>query len=172
MVFYNGDREVADEVFLKLSDSFSEEHKSEADIEVKVRMLNINHGRNTKLMEACQPLREYSWFIGEIGRNLNNQDKRDIVAAVRDAIKAIPAEFVIRDFLLAHRAEVEGMLDTEYNEAEVKELFKEEGRIEGLDEGIIGAIVILRGLGLDDAAITEKIMTQCKLTLDEAKKYL
>ncbi len=35
-----------------------------------------------------------------------------------------------------HKAEVEGMLDTEYNEAEVKELFKEEGRAEGLAQGM------------------------------------
>ena len=28
------------------------------------------------------------------------------------------------------------MLETEYNEAEVKELFKEEGRIEGHEEGL------------------------------------
>ena len=29
-----------------------------------------------------------------------------------------------------HKAEVDGMLATEYNKAEVKELFKEEGRAE------------------------------------------
>ena len=38
---------------------------------------------------------------------------------------------MIKPFLEAHRAEVKGMLLEEYNETEVMELFKEEGRIEG-----------------------------------------
>ena len=37
---------------------------------------------------------------------------------------------MIKPFLEAHRAEVKGMLLTEYNEAETMELFKEDGRRE------------------------------------------
>ena len=52
---------------------------------------------------------------------------------------------MIRDFLVTNRQEVEGMLDTEYNEAEVMELFKaegrEEGREEGLEEGLLRTLV-------------------------------
>ena len=36
--------------------------------------------------------------------------------------------------------EVEGMLDREYNEEEVYELFKEEGRKEGMKEGGISGM--------------------------------
>ena len=36
------------------------------------------------------------------------------------------------------------MLDTEYNEAEVMELFKEDGRKEGREEGIIATIYFFR----------------------------
>ena len=42
VVFYNGTADKEDEIILRLSDSFSE--SVEADIEVKVRMININHG--------------------------------------------------------------------------------------------------------------------------------
>ena len=42
---------------------------SDADIEVKVRMLNVNVGRNRLLLEACRPLGEYSWLVDEIRRN-------------------------------------------------------------------------------------------------------
>lgn len=37
-------------------------------------------------------------------------------------------------FLIAHMEETKGMLDTEYNEVEVNEAFKEEGRQEGKAE--------------------------------------
>lgn len=49
----------------------------------------------------------------------------------------IPKDFVIRDFILENKAEVKGMLDTEYNEAEIKELFKAEGREEGIEVGAL-----------------------------------
>ncbi len=35
---------------------------------------------------------------------------------------------------MLHRQEVQGMLDTEYNEAKVMELFREDGRKEGREE--------------------------------------
>ncbi|MCR5156785.1 MAG: Rpn family recombination-promoting nuclease/putative transposase [Butyrivibrio sp.] len=135
VVFYNGEKKIEDETILRLSDSFTDEHRKESDVEVKVRMININHGHSLKLMKACKPLEEYSWFINEINVNLAGQDERDIVAAVRAALNAMPGDYEIHDFLMTHKAEVEGMLDTEYNEAEVKELFIEEGRKEGIKEG-------------------------------------
>ncbi len=50
--FYNGSREQPEKKILKLSDAY----EGEGDIEVKVTMLNINYGKNQKLMEACKPL--------------------------------------------------------------------------------------------------------------------
>ncbi|MDE5699772.1 MAG: hypothetical protein K2I96_20575 [Lachnospiraceae bacterium] len=34
----------------------------EPDIQVRVRMININYGKNKELMEACRPLVDYAWF--------------------------------------------------------------------------------------------------------------
>ena len=42
-------------------------------------------------------------------------------------------DFIIKVTLERHRAEVKGMLLTEYNEAQAMELFREEGRAEGED---------------------------------------
>lgn len=42
----------------------------------------------------------------------------------------MPDNFLIKPFLEAHRAEVRGMLLTEYDEAEAMELFKADGRRE------------------------------------------
>lgn len=131
--FYNGKSEQPDEQILRLSDSFPE--GSETDIEVTVRMLNVNYERNRELLEACEPLREYSWLNEEIRKNKQMVDKGEIGSAIDRAITTMPDNFVIKPFLIAHRAEVKGMLLTEYNEAETMELFREEGREEGRMEG-------------------------------------
>ena len=52
----------------------------------------------------------------------------------------MPDEFFIKPFLMAHRAEVKGMLLTEYNEAETMELFREEGRAEGILKTLVGLV--------------------------------
>ena len=132
VVFYNGTDEQEDETILKLSDSFPE--GADFDIEVRVRMLNVNYGRNRKLLEACKPLSEYAWIVQEVRKN---KTREDLDSAIDRAIADMPDDFFIKPFLMAHRAEVKGMLLTEYNEAETMELFKEEGRAEGRTEGIL-----------------------------------
>ena len=168
VVFYNGKKEQPDEMILKLSDSFPE--GSDADIEVKVRMLNVNVGRNTLLLDACKPLGEYSWLVDEIRRNNTTNDEDGMSSAVDRAITDMPDSFVIKSFLELHRTEVKGMLLTEYNEAEAMELFREEGRAEGRAEGIIDTLISLvqKGLlsikdaaaqlGITEAAFQQKML--------------
>ena len=64
LVFYNGTDDKDDEIILKLCDAFFDGTKG--DIEVTVRMLNINVGRNKALFDACKPLQEYSWIVDKI----------------------------------------------------------------------------------------------------------
>ncbi|MCI8672545.1 MAG: hypothetical protein HFI89_03530 [Lachnospiraceae bacterium] len=136
VAFYNGTDEKEDEVVLRLSDAFPEGmDKAASDIEVKVRMLNVNHGHNRKLMEACGPLAEYAWFVEEIRKN--KRKSMTIEAAVDQAINDMPENYVIKTYLTGNRAEVKNMCITEYNEAETMQMFKEEGREEGWKDGQI-----------------------------------
>ena len=59
----------------------------------------------------------------------------ELEPAVDKAIKDMPEDFEIKEFLIEHQSEVKNMCITEYNEAETMELFKEEGREEGRGEG-------------------------------------
>lgn len=129
VTFYNGLLDKGEETTLKLTDSFSEESREKSDIEVKVRMINVNYGKNKLLMDKCQPLKEYAWLINEI--KLYQKDEYTVSAAAEKVIDSMPDEFEIKKYLTIHKQEVQGMLDTEYNEAEAMELFKEEGRAEG-----------------------------------------
>ena len=130
VVFYNGTQEM-DDTILRLSDAF--EGDIEPDIEVRVKMININYGKNHELMKACQPLAEYSWLVERIRQN---RATMDIDMAVDKAIDAMPKDYLIRPFVIGNKAEVKTMCITEYNKVETMQMFKEEGREEGLAEGI------------------------------------
>lgn len=140
VVFYNGPDERPEEETLNLSDAFPKELREASDIHVRVRMLNVNMGKNNDLMADCKPLAEYAWIVDTIRKNealLKDTIEREKVldVAIDRTIDAIPDDFVTKTYLEAHRAEVKGMLLTEYNEAKAMELFREEGRAEGRKEG-------------------------------------
>ena len=113
---------------LKLSEAFGRE----ADIEVRVTMLNINYGKNRKLMEACKPLSEYAWLVYAV--RCHQQEKQNMELAVDQAIDEMPEDYLIRAFLIANRSEVKSMFLTEYDEAKVREQERKEGKAEGWDE--------------------------------------
>ena len=127
-----------DRVTLELKDAFSRRASVESDINVRVQMLNINAGHNLELLNACKPLAEYAWVVENIRSNTKHLD---IEQAVDEMFRQMPKDYMIRDRLIAHRAEVKNMCLTEYNEEETMELFKrdfrEEGRIAGLDIHLI-----------------------------------
>ena len=63
IIFYNGLKEEPERRILRLSDSFEGERDEEAALECTAVMLNINYGYNRELMEKCQTLHDYSWFV-------------------------------------------------------------------------------------------------------------
>ena len=108
VVFYNGSTDKPDEMTLNLRDSFPAD--ADPDINVRVRMININPDHSAALLEACRPLREYSWVIGKI-REYNSE--MPLADAISKTIDEIPEDFLICDLLKAHKAEVSEMLETE-----------------------------------------------------------
>ena len=110
LCFYNGTEEQPERLEMKLSEAFG----GEADIEVKVHMLNINYGKNRELMENCQPLREYAWLVD--GVREHQRVLQDLEAAVDAAINEMPDSFAIKKFLISNQAEVKGMFLAAYDE--------------------------------------------------------
>ena len=161
IVFYNGTEEKEDDAILELKDAFPEElREGVSDISVKVRMLNINKGRNRKLMEACKPLSEYAWFIEEIRENKRRE--MEIEEAVDRALDEMPEDFSIREFLMENRAEVKDMCLTEYNEEETMQMFKEEGKEERDREKITNM--------LNRGKTAEAIADFCGYPISQVKK--
>lgn|GEM_PF-998673 len=143
---YGGERERPDEECLRLSDAFPPGAK--ADVEVCVRAINVNRERNQSLLAACGPLREYAWLVAEVRERGAENPEVELGVIIDRVIVSMPDDFEIKPFLTAHQAEVRGMLLTEYDEAKAMELFREDGRREGRQEGVIATLRALVEGGL------------------------
>ena len=139
--FYNGLREQPDQTVLSLKTAFRE--GAESDIDVRVTMLNINFGRNEALLNACRPLRDYAQFIADVRETIDRGTSAE--DAVAEAIEHLDDSSPIKSFLLSNKAEVKRMCITEYDEVKTMNMFREEGRVEGREEGAdrLGRLITL-----------------------------
>ena len=78
--------------------------KENPALECTAIMLNINYGHNRKLMEKCQVLHDYSYFVEEVRRGMQNG--KTLEEAVDDTINNSMGEGVLKDILRKNRAEV------------------------------------------------------------------
>ena len=128
--FYNGTDKQPEEQTLRLSDAFEAD---DGDIEVRVRVLNINYGHNRALMEACVILGDYAGLIDSIRKN--QKAGMNLEGAVDASIALMLDDSLLKRFLLVHKAEVKGMYLTEYDEEKERKLARKEAREEGFEEG-------------------------------------
>ncbi len=157
MCFYNGKQKQPARKVLRLSSAYG----GKGDIEVKVTMLNINYGKNQQLMDACKPLKEYAWIVDAVRKH--QTEKLDLDAAVDAALDEMPESFVLKAFLLEHRAEVKNMFLTEWNQEKILEKERQEGRAEGIIVTLIS--LVKKGLlsikdAADQAGISETSFEQ------------
>ena len=128
VVFYNGAKEMPEEQTLRLSDAF-ENKKARADVELTVRMLNINCGHNKLLMKKCRVLEEYSQFVAAT-RDCMLVEK-DMQAALNRAVDGCIERGILKEFLLTNRSEVLGMLLEEFDAEKYERTIRSEGREAG-----------------------------------------
>ncbi len=112
VVFYNGTEPQPERQVLRLSDSFSK-RGGEANLELKVEVININPGNNDELVEKCKQLREYVLYIERFRFHATNLS---IVEAVNRAVNECIAEGILVDFLSQNKAEAIAMSIFEYNQ--------------------------------------------------------
>ena len=133
-VLYNGIAPYPDEKVLKLSDAFEKpglpgfSEKSAPALELEVKVLNINEGRNEAIARRCRKLAEYSAFIAKVRaleRELGDREE-----AMKAAIKHCRDHDILKEFLEQHSTEVFNMLLTEWNTEDALAVRFEEGREE------------------------------------------
>ncbi len=133
VVFYNGEKDAPEEQVLKLSDAFTDKGR-QADVELQVRMLNINYGHNGKLMDGCSTLGEYAQFVA-VSRQFVSEGLEPQEALDR-AIEYCMEHGILYDTLKRHRAEVLGMLLEEFDVEKYERTIKLEGMEIGIQQGL------------------------------------
>ena len=100
-------------------------------LELKVLVLNINSGNNTKFLEQCPTLREYMKYVERVRKYLLDME---LEAAVKRAVDECIREGILEDFFRKNKAEVIAMSIFEYDEKEVIDYIREEERAIGREE--------------------------------------
>ena len=132
LVFYNGSEEQAEKKYLRLSDAF-QKSMDDPDLELVVTMLNINLGKNKKLLEQCQTLKEYAIYVKKVRTYAKSMKVEE---AVDRAVTECINEGILREFLLQNRKEAVEMSIFEYDEEAVFEIVRKDEYEKGLQKGI------------------------------------
>ena len=128
-------------------------------------------------MDRCEPLKEYSEFIGCIRSNLKTMDKGE---AVDSAIDYCIGNGILKDFLTNNRNEVRSMslfeFDAEEHEKVIKQIAYEEGEHAGYDKGeeagaIRGRAELMLSM-FNSGKTPEQISDFCGLDLKEVEKVI
>ncbi len=131
VVFYNGVEKQPERKELHLSDAFEipEEHPA---LELHVTQFNINHGYNAELLQKCPTLFQYMQYVEQVRKY---RQKFPLEEAVQLAVDYCIAKGILKDFLLANKAEVIKMSIYEYDEELHKKTLHDEGYEDGFQDG-------------------------------------
>ena len=161
-VFYNGKEVYSREATLKLSQAFKEQTE-QPNLELIVKVVNINRHNEHPLLELCKPINEYSIFV----QTVRKWKELDPVHGFQKAIEECIANNVLREYLERKTKEVINMLLAEYNyeediavqRAEEREIAFAEGIEQGIEQGAHNKAVesarILKQLHSDTAMIMQ-----------------
>jgi predicted transposase/invertase (TIGR01784 family) len=137
-VLYNGLEPCPDEEILKLSESFKEAEslgvpkRDIPPLELEVKIININEGRNEAIVKKCEMLAQYSAFISKVREFMKAGLK--IGEAIKEAVKYCRDHDILKEFMEEHAKEIMNMLITEWDWDKAKKVWQEESREEGREE--------------------------------------
>ncbi len=138
-VLYNGTDPFPDSVVVRLSDLFENtqdlglQEKAYPLLELEVKIININEGRNKEVVNRCRKLAEYSIFVDKV--RCLCKELGDLEKAMKAAIKYCEKHDILKEYLEIHGSEVLNMLLEEWNMEDAIAYAREEGREDGRAEG-------------------------------------
>jgi len=135
-VLYDGPYSFPDEEIYRLSDAFEELGLPEKDflsLELVVRVININEGKNEEIARRCRKLAEYSAFVAKV-REFQKK-LGDLNEALKAAVQYCQKHGILKEYLELHATEVISMLMTEWNWDDALAVRYEEGYEAGYEQG-------------------------------------
>ena len=138
-VFYNGDETYPSDKTLKLSDAFIEK-AVKPNLELTVKIININQQNHHPLLKNCKTMYEYTIFVETVRRWKKTDPQKGFQKAIEECI----ANDILRDYLKRKTKEVLNMLLAEYDyetdiavqRAEEREIAFAEGISQGISQGV------------------------------------
>ena len=136
-VLYNGTEPFPDEKIMRLSDHFEKPQliglpeKPYPMLELEVRVLNINEGKNETIVNRCRKLAEYSAFIAKTRYFVNELGNKE--EGIKAAVKYCQSNDILKEFLRFHGSEVLNMF-LDWNTEDAIAYAREEAREEGREE--------------------------------------
>jgi hypothetical protein len=148
LVLYNGPKPYPDQKVLKLSDAFEpiEGLKKETvpELDLTVRVFNINQGHNENIMQKSEKLKGYSIFVEKVRENRKTMLLDE---AMKAAIEYCIERGILSRVLSENSSEVINMVLTEWNIDEAKEVWQEEAWEESREE--IARNALIKGIPID-----------------------
>jgi len=148
IVLYNGKYEYPDEETLKLSDMFEQKEEALPELELIVKVYNINEGKNPQFAERSKTLKGYEFFVAK-AREYEKTMCRD--EAIKEAIKYCMDKNILKSYFKDNGSEVVNMLLTEWNTADAQVAWKKEG----IREGQMQTAINMLNMGIDVETIAK-----------------
>jgi hypothetical protein len=118
VVLYNGINEKPDDFVYRLSDAY-EVKEEEYDLELKVRVVNINAGHNPSLMEKCETLHMYAQFVDVLRKFRETYPSEQ---AINMAIDYCIDQDILKEYLTKNKSEVVVMVLYEFDMEKYKKM--------------------------------------------------
>ena len=109
-VFYNGEESYPSDKTLKLSEAFIE-RAAEPNLELTVKVININRQNRHPILENCKTMQEYSIFVETVRKWKEIDPQNGFEKAVEECIE----NNILREYLKRKTKEVVNMLLAEYD---------------------------------------------------------
>ena len=174
-VFYNGDAPFPQEAEMKLSDAFKTGGQtkdgtslpSSLQLDLTVKVYNINKSANHPILTRCEPLLAYANFTEYARIARASGEKNPVAYALRESRRGN----VLAEYFKTIGKEEQSMIFGEWDEEEFRRVMKREAYEDGMEEGVaIGAqqnaLQNARNF-LKEGDAPEKIARCCSLPLEE-----
>lgn len=160
-VLYDGDAKEPLQREMRLSEAFGGDSST---LELVVVALNINFGVSQPLLKKCRYLREYSTLVGKVKEGIRAGLTRK--EAISRAVKFCIDNGIMGNYLVEKSKEVFNMLALQWEQDKAIRASYEDGRDDGISEGIESVALNLLNMGLT----VEKIQEATKLSFERIKE--
>ena len=128
LMFYNGTEDLSGVTEYRLSDMYAVK-ESDPQLELVVKIININAEKKDQILEKCPTLRDYAEFVRTV-RCFKKQEG-SLKTAIQNAVDDCIRRNILADFLKKHKAEVIKVSIYEFDAKKYEGWVREEGREEG-----------------------------------------